>query len=299
MARSVATSQSKSPQLPLNCSSHAGAGRKVTYGFASILRIAIRALARNKMRSVLTMLGIIIGVGAVIAMVGVGQGARPDRCKTRSRPWAPICLFVSSGSVNRGGLNAGLGRNQDPGGDYDAKAIAARMPCGGRGRARQLRRRRRSSTETITGRHRSPAPSRNTSTFAPGRFQRRRVFTEDDVTNAANVAVLGETVRKNLFGTTDPDRQDDSHRKSSVQGRGRARCQRAAPAWARIRTTSSSSRSPPCRKRLPDGLAALHHGVGRVTRRQLRRAAADHGVAARPAPHSPGAGRRLHRSQPR
>jgi putative ABC transport system permease protein len=41
----------------------------------SILRIAIRALSRNKMRSALTMLGIIIGVGAVIAMVGVGQGA--------------------------------------------------------------------------------------------------------------------------------------------------------------------------------------------------------------------------------
>ena len=42
----------------------------------AIIRIAMRALARNKMRSVLTMLGIIIGVGAVIAMLGVGQGAR-------------------------------------------------------------------------------------------------------------------------------------------------------------------------------------------------------------------------------
>ena len=42
----------------------------------AILRIAIRALTRNKMRSLLTMLGIIIGVGAVIATVGVGQGAQ-------------------------------------------------------------------------------------------------------------------------------------------------------------------------------------------------------------------------------
>src|SRR6266550_1540333 len=42
----------------------------------AIIRIAMRALSRNKMRSVLTMLGIIIGVGAVIAMLGVGQGAR-------------------------------------------------------------------------------------------------------------------------------------------------------------------------------------------------------------------------------
>ncbi len=43
---------------------------------AAILRIAMRALARNKLRSALTMLGIIIGVGAVIAMVSVGQGAQ-------------------------------------------------------------------------------------------------------------------------------------------------------------------------------------------------------------------------------
>ena len=43
----------------------------------AIIRIAMRALARNKMRSSLTMLGIIIGVGAVIAMVSVGQGAQP------------------------------------------------------------------------------------------------------------------------------------------------------------------------------------------------------------------------------
>ena len=43
--------------------------------FRMVLRVALRALARNKMRSSLTMLGIVIGVCAVIAMVGVGQGA--------------------------------------------------------------------------------------------------------------------------------------------------------------------------------------------------------------------------------
>ena len=43
--------------------------------FLSTLRLAMRALARNKLRSGLTMLGMIIGVGAVIAMVGIGQGA--------------------------------------------------------------------------------------------------------------------------------------------------------------------------------------------------------------------------------
>ena len=45
----------------------------------SVLRLAMRALARNKMRSILTMLGIIIGVGAVIASVAVGEGASEQR----------------------------------------------------------------------------------------------------------------------------------------------------------------------------------------------------------------------------
>src|SRR5678810_353270 len=66
-------------------------------------RIAIRALGRNKMRSILTMLGMIIGVGAVIAMVGIGQGAD----QTVQRQIANLgsnMLFVSSTSMNRGGL---------------------------------------------------------------------------------------------------------------------------------------------------------------------------------------------------
>src|SRR5882757_932426 len=71
-------------------------------------KVALRALARNKMRSILTMLGIIIGVGAVIAMVGIGQGAD----QTVQRQIANLgsnMLFVSSGTVNRGGLNLGWG----------------------------------------------------------------------------------------------------------------------------------------------------------------------------------------------
>jgi putative ABC transport system permease protein len=46
--------------------------------FVEILKIALRALARNKLRSMLTMLGIIIGVGAVIAMVAIGNGAQKE-----------------------------------------------------------------------------------------------------------------------------------------------------------------------------------------------------------------------------
>jgi len=74
----------------------------------SILRIAIRALSRNKMRSALTMLGIIIGVGAVIAMVGVGQGAS-KQVQDQISAMGSNMLFVSSGTVNRGGLRLGWG----------------------------------------------------------------------------------------------------------------------------------------------------------------------------------------------
>src|SRR5947208_1006746 len=76
--------------------------------FVSILRIAVRALGRNKMRSGLTMLGIIIGVGAVIAMVGVGQGAS-KQVQDQIAAMGSNMLFVSSGTVNRGGLRLGWG----------------------------------------------------------------------------------------------------------------------------------------------------------------------------------------------
>src|SRR5690349_13478421 len=74
----------------------------------AILRIAMRALARNKLRSILTMLGIIIGVGAVIAMVSVGQGAQ-QQAQDQIAAMGSNMLFVASGTVNRGGMRMGWG----------------------------------------------------------------------------------------------------------------------------------------------------------------------------------------------
>ena len=73
----------------------------------AILKIAMRALARNKMRSALTMLGIIIGVGAVIAMVGIGQGAQ-QQVQQQIAAMGSNILFVSSGTVNKGGTRVQL-----------------------------------------------------------------------------------------------------------------------------------------------------------------------------------------------
>src|SRR5215467_4716133 len=74
----------------------------------STLRVAMRALARNRLRSILTMLGIIIGIGAVIAMVGIGQGADQTIQKQLANLGSNM-VFVSSGSRNFGGLHIGWG----------------------------------------------------------------------------------------------------------------------------------------------------------------------------------------------
>src|SRR5947209_17281172 len=74
----------------------------------AILKIAMRALARNKMRSALTMLGIIIGVGAVIAMVGLGQGAQ-DQVQQQIAAMGSNVVFVASGTVTKGGMRMGWG----------------------------------------------------------------------------------------------------------------------------------------------------------------------------------------------
>src|SRR2546421_12092242 len=73
-----------------------------------ILKVAFRALRRNKLRTVLTMLGIIIGVGAVIAMVALGRGAK-SAVQARIAALGQNVITVFSGSINRGGVYSGYG----------------------------------------------------------------------------------------------------------------------------------------------------------------------------------------------
>src|SRR5690242_21955386 len=94
--------------------------------FRAIIQIAWKALTRNKMRSMLTMLGVVIGVGAVIAMVGVGQGAQ-KKVQEQISAMGTNLIFVSSGSVNRGGLRVGAGQTKTLVYD-DMKAITREIP---------------------------------------------------------------------------------------------------------------------------------------------------------------------------
>ncbi|HEX5601004.1 MAG TPA: ABC transporter permease, partial [Pyrinomonadaceae bacterium] len=73
-----------------------------------IIRVAFRALIRNKMRAALTMLGIIIGVAAVIAMVSIGQGASAS-VQAQIESIGTNLLFVSAGAQNVGGVRSGTG----------------------------------------------------------------------------------------------------------------------------------------------------------------------------------------------
>src|SRR5512135_606562 len=74
----------------------------------TIIRVAVQALGRNKMRSVLTMLGIIIGVGAVIAMVSIGQGAQATIAQQIASAGSNL-VMVMPGSFNSGGIRNGAG----------------------------------------------------------------------------------------------------------------------------------------------------------------------------------------------
>ena len=165
------------------------------------IRLALRALARNKMRSTLTMLGIIIGVGAVIAMVALGQGAQ-EQVQQQIAAMGSNMLFVGSGSMNKGGLRMGWGNTQTLVMDdvqaimRECPAVALAAPGAGTG------------AQVVFGNDNWGTRINGTE---PQYFEIRdwalaegTSFTQEDVTLAANVAVVGETVRKNLFGAVDP-----------------------------------------------------------------------------------------------
>ena len=89
--------------------------------FFEILRISFDALLRNKMRSLLTMLGIIIGVGAVIAMVAIGQGAQTS-VEAQINSLGTNVILIFPGTTTKSGVSAGAGTNTTLT-EEDAKAI--------------------------------------------------------------------------------------------------------------------------------------------------------------------------------
>jgi putative ABC transport system permease protein len=167
----------------------------------AILKIAVRALTRNKLRSLLTMLGIVIGVGAVIATVGLGQGAQ-QQVQDQIASMGTDMLFISAGSVNKGGIRLGGGATKSLVYD-DMKAIVQQVPTVAQaapvsGSSVQVVADNQNWSTRITGTEPQYFDIRNWP------FTKGGNFTQDDVTRASNVVVLGATVQQNLFGNSDP-----------------------------------------------------------------------------------------------
>jgi putative ABC transport system permease protein len=164
-------------------------------------RVALRALRVNKLRSALTMLGIIIGVGAVIAMVGVGSGAQA-RVAEQIQSLGSNLIIVLSGSTTAGGIRMGQG-SQLTITEEDSSAIAREIPLvqasapSMRGNAQVVYGNLNWATG-IQGVTPEYAEVREWSVVT-GRF-----ISSEDVDGATKVALLGQTTAQNLFGDADP-----------------------------------------------------------------------------------------------
>jgi putative ABC transport system permease protein len=165
-----------------------------------LLRVAMRALAVNKLRSLLTMLGIIIGVAAVIVMIAVGGGAQ-ERVQEQIASLGSRLLLIVSGSTTASGARTGFGGGLTLSED-DAAAIARDLP--------ETR-----SAAVLRGTAQVVWGNQNWSTVIFGATQdymeirqwvlaSGRSFDAADQAGAAKVCLIGQTVARQLFGGADP-----------------------------------------------------------------------------------------------
>ncbi len=169
--------------------------------FFEILRISFDALIRNKMRSFLTMLGIIIGVGAVIAMIAIGQGAQSSM-EAQISSLGTNVLLIFPGTMSRGGAMSGAGTSTTLTED-DGQAIREQCPA-----VKYISPLLRTGGQVVFG-------NLNWATSVQGgtedffsirdyRVDQGDYFTNADVRGATKVAMLGRTVVQQLFQDEDP-----------------------------------------------------------------------------------------------
>ena len=167
----------------------------------SILKVAFRAMGRNKMRSLLTALGIIIGVACVVATIGIGEGARVQ-AESQLQSLGTNFLMIFPGTTTSSGARPGWGSNSKLS-EQDVDAIRQEV----------------SSVSYVSASIRSVAQvvygNQNWSTSIQGgevdwpairswNVAQGQFFTDADNRAAAKVCVLGRTVATTLFGDEDP-----------------------------------------------------------------------------------------------
>lgn len=169
--------------------------------FKSTLKMAIVSLKINKMRSMLTSLGIIIGVSAVIIMLAVGTGAS-EKVKKDMESMGSNILTVRSASAKSGGVRMGMGTRptltlKDAAAiEKNARGISAVAPVSSE--AKQLMFGNQNWSTTVYG--------TNTEYFYVKNYEVEsgRGFVPEDIKNSAKVTVIGSTVATELFGDLDP-----------------------------------------------------------------------------------------------
>ena len=165
------------------------------------LRSSLEAIRAHALRSVLTMLGIVIGVGAVIAMVAVGNGAR-ERVNAQIQALGANLIVIIPGAVTQGGARLATG-NASTLTDADADALAAEVSM------------IQAAAPLVRGGVQVVAGNANWSTTAVAvtlaYFEAReweveagRGFNEEESRRGGQVALLGQTVARELFGETSP-----------------------------------------------------------------------------------------------
>jgi putative ABC transport system permease protein len=169
--------------------------------FLATIKIALTALRVNKLRSMLTMLGIIIGVAAVIAMVAVGAGAQA-RVEDQIRSLGSNLIIILSGNFTSGGVRMGSGTQLTISED-DAYALAREIPS------------IQASAPTLRSNGQVVFGNSNWATqifgVTPDYLEARqwevvagRPLDPSHVDSAAKVVLLGQTVSRALFGDADP-----------------------------------------------------------------------------------------------
>jgi putative ABC transport system permease protein len=166
-----------------------------------VLRLAFRSLTKNKMRTMLTMLGIVIGVGAVICTVAIGEGAS-DQVQQQISALGDNLVYITAGSINSYGVHLGSQATKTLIPD-DAKAIVRNISVVSR------------VSPGVYSFVQVVYQNQNWYTRAQGvgpdyfsirhwPIIRGSGFNDDDVAREADVCVIGQTVATNLFGNDDP-----------------------------------------------------------------------------------------------
>ena len=165
--------------------------------YSNLFRIATRALMRNRLRAFLTMLGIIIGVGSVIAMLAIGEGSK-QRMRTQMSSMGTNMVMVMPNFQRRGGVS--LGASSSMALKYD-DVVALRNDCSD---LAAVSPEVRATGQIIYG-------NQNTQTTIYGVSEEYlgirklvlksgRVFNANEIKSMAKVCILGQTVIENLFG---------------------------------------------------------------------------------------------------